>query len=189
MGPPQTRPYQIITFQWSDHILEGEGQLRHEEFLHDGHGDPREPFARSLLNTLAGSGPIVVYSSFEESRIRGLAVALPDLAPDLLGLLDGRMVDLLKLVREYCYHPEFHGSFSIKSVLPALVPGFGYSDLQIHDGDMASVAYAEMIQPETTSERRGQLRAHLLAYCRRDTEAMVRIYEVLRKGSETRSGN
>jgi hypothetical protein len=177
---PGTRPYQIIPFQWSDHILEREGQLRHEEFLHGGSGDPREPFARNQLDTLAGSGTIVVYSSFEESRIRGLATALPDLASDLLGLLDGRIVDMLKLIRTHCYHPEFHGSFSIKSVLPALVPGFGYSDLQIHDGDMASVAYAEMTQSQTSTRRRDQLCNCLLEYCRRDTEAMVRIYEVLR---------
>jgi hypothetical protein len=175
-----TRPYQIIPFQWSDHILEGEGQLRHEEFLHDGSGDPREPFARSLLDTLAGSGTIVVYSSYEESRIRGLAVALPYLASDLLGLLDGLIVDMLKLIRTHCYHPEFHGSFSIKSVLPALVPDFGYEDLQIHGGDMASVAYTEMMQAKTPNGRRDQLRSNLLEYCRRDTEAMVRIYEVLR---------
>ena len=45
------------------------------------------------------------------------------------------------------------GSFSIKSVLPALVPDLGYDDLEINDGGMASVAYAEMRRSETMSNR------------------------------------
>ena len=171
-----TRPYQVIPFQWSDHIMDRDGNFRHEEFLHDGFDDPRESFAKSLLEALGTSGAIVVYSSFEETRIRELAAALPALASGLLDLLNGRIFDLLPLVRKYCYHPEFHGSFSLKSVLPALVPDFGYGDLKINDGGLASAAYAEMIRPETIQERRGSLRRNLLAYCERDTEAMVRLF-------------
>ncbi len=137
-----TRPYQIIPFQWSDHILEADGTLHHREYLHDGPDDPRESFARSLLETLGSQGSIVVYSSYEASRIRDLAGHLPHLAGDLLAL-NNRIVDLLILIRNYCYHPEFHGSFSIKSVLPALVPALGYDDLEIHEGSLASAAYAE----------------------------------------------
>ena len=175
-----TRPYQVIPFQWSDHIMGSDGQLTHREFLHDGGGDPRGPMARSLLEALGTTGSIVVYSSFEQTRIRELAQALPDLEADLMALLDGRIVDLLPLVREHCYHPDFHGSFSLKAVLPALVPGLGYDDLAITDGQVASLAYAEMIHPATTEERRRQVRTDLLSYCGRDTEAMVRLVEVLR---------
>ena len=174
-----TRPYQVVPFQWSDHVMDSNGNLRHEEFLHEGFDDPREPFAKSLLKTLGTSGSIVVYSSFEETRIREHADALPHLSGDLLALLDGRIIDLLPLVRKYCYHPEFHGSFSLKAVLPALVPDLGYDDLEISDGAQASVAYAEMMQPGTSVERRESLRDSLLAYCKRDTEAMVRLYTTL----------
>jgi hypothetical protein len=97
----------------------------------------------------------------------------------LLRLLDGRVVDLLQLVRKHCYHPEFHGSFSIKSVLPVLVPGLDYKDLDISDGGMALVAYAEMIRPETSPERRDFLKRGLLAYCKRDTEAEFRLFQML----------
>ena len=157
-----------------------DGNLRHEEFLHDGFDDPRESFAKSLLEALGTSGSIVVYSSFEETRIRELASALPALASSLLDLLNGRIVDLLPLVRRHCYHPEFHGSFSLKAVLPALVPDFGYGDLEINDGGLASAAYAEMIRPETTPEHRSSLRQSLLAYCERDTEAMVQLFRVFK---------
>jgi hypothetical protein len=176
-----TCPYQIIPFQWSNHILKESGELRHEEFLHEGADDPREPFARSLLQTLGTNGSIVVYSSFEASRIRELAVTFPDLSADLLGLLEHRVVDLLQLVRKHFYHPEFHGSFSIKSVLPALVPDLDYSDLEINEGEMASVAYAEMRWPETEPERREFLRKSLLKYCERDTEAEVRLFRTFEK--------
>jgi CRISPR/Cas system-associated exonuclease Cas4 (RecB family) len=175
-----TRPYQVIPFQWSDHVMGPGGKMTHREFLHDGSGDPREPLARSLLKTLGRSGSIVVYSGFEETRIRELSEALPHLAQDLLALLDGRIVDLHPLVRDNCYHPDFHGSFSLKAVLPALVPDLGYDDLDITDGQEASLAYAEMIDPATPDRRRQEIGADLLSYCGRDTEAMVRLVETLR---------
>ncbi|MDD5094108.1 MAG: DUF2779 domain-containing protein [Dehalococcoidia bacterium] len=184
---PGTRPYQVIPFQWSDHILGKDGVLSHEAFLYDGFDDPRESFARSLLASLGESGSIVVYSGFEESRIRDLALALPHLSGDLMSILDGRIVDLLKLIRKYCYHPEFHGSFSIKAVLPALVSNLGYDDLDIGEGGTASAAYAEMIRPETTPERREWIRGALLAYCKRDTQAEVHLVKVLRNRLETSS--
>jgi predicted RecB family nuclease len=174
-----THPYQLIPFQWSDHIMEKNGTLRHEEYLHDGFDDPRRSLAINLLNTLGTEGSIVVYSSFELSRIREMAKVLPDLSDGLLSL-ENRIVDLLALVRKYCYHPEFHGSFSIKSVLPALVPDLGYDDLEIQEGGIASLAYTEIIQPNTLPARRAFLRQSLLAYCSRDTEAEVSLYKVLR---------
>ena len=173
-----TRPFQVIPFQWSNHILEEDGTLRHEEYLHDGPDDPRESFTERLLETLGAKGSILVYSSFEASRIRELSELLPHLASNLLALND-RMVDLLKLIRGYCYHPEFHGSFSIKAVLPALVPDLSYKDLAINDGSLASVAFAEMINPEIAVERRDFIRKSLLEYCELDTLAEVRLVEVL----------
>ena len=100
---------------------------------------------------------------------------------DELYELFARIVDLLKLVRAHCYHPEFHGSFSIKSVLPALVPDLGYSDLEINDGGLASIAYAEIVDLETKQDRRDHLRECLLDYCKRDTEAEVRLFQTLIK--------
>jgi hypothetical protein len=177
-----TRPYQVIPFQWSSHTMSGDGVVRHDEFLHSGNVDPREDFARSLLEALGESGSIVVYSGFEETRIRELATALPSLAGRLAALVSGRMVDLLPLVRNHCYHPEFHGSFSLKSVLPALVSDLSYDALEIQDGGQASAAYAEMVRRYCPSERRDSLRKSLLAYCKRDTEAMVRLFQKLREG-------
>ena len=174
-----TSPYKVIPFQWSNHILNDSGSIRHEEFLHDGFDDPRVEFTRTLLHTLGDKGSIVVYSSFEASRIKDLMQALPQLSDKLNKLLT-RIVDLLKLIRVHYYHPEFHGSFSIKSVLPALVPDLDYSDLEINDGGLASTAYAEIVDPDTKQERRDHLRECLLDYCERDTKAEVRLYQTLK---------
>jgi len=89
-------------------------------------------------------------------------------------------VDLLKIVRSHYYHRDFHGSFSLKSVLPALAPEFGYEDLEIRDGQLASVAFFESIRSDAKPGRREQLRSDLLAYCERDTEAMLRVVEAMR---------
>jgi hypothetical protein len=176
-----TRPFQQVPFQWSDHVLLPDGSLEHREYLHRGDTDPREAVAESLVRSLGSEGPIVVYSGFEERIIRGLAQDLPEWKPDLLAIVESRMVDLLELIRSHYYHPEFRGSFSIKDVLPALIDDLDYDDLEIREGGQASAAYMEMIDPGTTEPRRVQLQEALRAYCHRDTEAMVRLFKKLRE--------
>jgi hypothetical protein len=176
---PGTRPYQVIPFQWSDHILNSDGAVTHCEFLHSDRTDPRRPFAGELLDAIGGKGSIVVYGAFEATRLRELGEHLKDLAP-ALARVQKRIVDLLPLIRAHVYDPEFHGSFSLKSVLPALVPRLGYDDLEITDGGLASLAYTEMQTSETNNERRTELRDALLAYCKRDTLALVELFRFLR---------
>ena len=173
-----TRPYQIIPFQWSMHVLDSDGELIHNSFLDDDPGDPREHFITSLLDAVPSQGAIVVYSGYEEWVMKELARELPRYKAPLLALC-GRAIDLLRVVRGSYYHPEFHGSFSIKSVLPALVPGLAYDDLEIHEGLAATAAYARLIAGGTPQSEKAKIRESLLAYCERDTEAMVRIYEAL----------
>lgn len=175
---PGTRPFEQVPFQWSDHVLAADGRLVHHEFLHDAVGDPRRAFAVSLLAATEGAGSLVAYSGFESDVLLALAEELPDLAPELLDR-ERRIVDLLPIVRDHCYHSDLRGSFSIKAVLPAFVPGLGYDDLAIRDGLCASRAHAVLVDPTTSPERRAELRAQLLAYCARDTEAMVALYRVL----------
>ena len=175
-----THTYHILPFQWSCHIMDKSGNISHEEFLHDSSSDPREPFAESLIKVLGDEGSIVVYSSFEATRIKELVEALPHLSDSLSAILEGRIVDLLKIIKDNCYHPEFHGSFSIKAVLPALVPELDYSDLEIQEGVHASAAYSEIIDPKTTAKHCKELRKSLLAYCKRDTDAEVRLFQYLR---------
>ncbi len=177
---PGTRPYEALPFQWSDHVLHANGQLTHHEFLAAGTEDPRREFSETLIDQLAGAETIVTYSAYEATQLRHLGEYLPDLRPAFEALQSIAWVDLLQIVRAHYYHQNFHGSFSIKSVLPALVPDFGYGDLGIQDGEVASNAFLEAIDDETKPAKSQQIRADLLAYCKRDTEAMIRVVEALR---------
>ena len=173
-----TRPYQIIPFQWSLHVRDSSDLLSHESFLNDDAEDPRERFITSLLSAIPTEGKIIVYSGYEQTVMKQLIDSFPEYADRLQELCD-RTFDLLKLIRECYYHPDFHGSYSIKAVLPALVPGLSYADLGIHDGSTAALSYALMIANDTPSSDKVTTEENLLAYCQRDTEAMVRIFEVL----------
>src|SRR2546427_3323437 len=96
--------------------------------------------------------------------------------------IERRLVDLLPLVRNYVYHPDFGGSFSIKRTLPALVPGLSYADLKIREGETATLELMRLLfsGDELPPGERAELREALLRYCERDTWAMVRMLEQLR---------
>ena len=176
---PGTRPYELVPFQWSDHVLHEDGSMSHSEFLAEGHDDPRAELAEALIAQLAGAATVVAYGSYEKTCIRSLIKALPDQQSSLERLMALPWVDLHKVVQGHYYHRDFHGSFSIKSVLPAIAPEFGYKDLEIQEGSLASIAFLESNHPDTNAKRRQQLRGDLLAYCKRDTEAMLRVVEAM----------
>lgn len=178
------RPYMQMAFQYSLHVLDAMGELSHAEYLGDELIDPRREVSERLLEALPESGSIMAYNqSFEISRIRELAGLFPDLAGELLALVD-RFVDLMVPFRNLgYYHPDFNGSFSIKAVLPALFPDapeLDYKKLEIQDGGMAMDTFANLHKIED-SGRREQIRNSLTAYCRLDTLAMVRILDKLRE--------
>ena len=179
---PGTRPYERIPFQWSLHRVDRDGGVTHRELLADGRSDPRRVVAEGLVTALGGNtDPIVVYSSFESSVLNDLAAAFPDLAPEIQAIR-GRLRDLLRVVQAHVYHPDFRCSFSLKSVAPALVPGFGYDDLEaIADGGQASAAFARIAAGTCPPDEDAQVRAQLLAYCERDTLALVKLHQVLRR--------
>ena len=127
------------------------------------------------------TGPILVYSGYEQTRLRELAVQFPDLRPAIDQII-GRLLDLLPIVRGGVYLPAFSFSNSIKSVAPALAPGFGYADLDdVADGMAASgqPSLSSRPAPSRIQARSLQLRTALLAYCKRDTLAMVEVHRAL----------
>jgi hypothetical protein len=173
-----TSPRELLPFQWSCHTLNEDRSLLHSDFLAAGDVDPRREFIESLLRTVGTHGSVQVYSSYEESTLRKLAVKFPDLSVDIEKLID-RFVDLLSLVKENYYHPGFKGSFSIKRVLPVMVPGSDYSDLAIGEGETASVTFVDIVEGRVDEDELDDTLYDLLEYCKRDTEAMVRIWQRL----------
>ncbi|HKO31857.1 MAG TPA: DUF2779 domain-containing protein [Nitrospiraceae bacterium] len=174
----ETRPYQALPVQWSNHIEQATGELRHEEFLHKDVSDPRKVLAESLLESLGERGSICVYSPYERSILEQLAAALPSLRP-VLSRIMRRLWDLFPIIRDHYYHPAFGGSYSIKSVLPAMVPSLAYDDLAIQEGGHAASQYYRMIFVETDWVERATIEEALLRYCARDTLAMVELRRAL----------
>ena len=173
------RPNQQVPFQWSCHIEVDANTLEHAEFLDTSGDPPMRPLAEAMIETLGESGPVFMYTSFERTVINNLIKLLPDLKEPLARIID-RLVDLHPIVKQHYYHPDMLGSWSIKQVLPVMVPELQYSDLEgINDGMAASHAYLEIIDPATNSERKAQLEKELLEYCHLDTLAMVKVAQRL----------
>jgi hypothetical protein len=174
-------PFEAIAVQMSCHVRGARGGLVHHEFLAEGPGDPRPAIAQAVVSACEGARTVVAYNaSFERGRLVHLAENVPSLRTALLDVAD-RLVDLLPVVRDHVYHPDFGGSFGLKSVAPALVPGLGYADLEIGEGSAAStVLEALLLRADSIpANDRATLRRRLLDYCERDTLATVKVYERL----------
>ncbi len=180
-----TRPFQQLPFQWSAHVLRDGDALEHFEHLAEAGKDPREIFAKTLLDLLKDQGPIIVYSAFEKTCLNAIAKDFPELADAVENVCE-RMIDLLGLIRKHFYHPNFDGSFSIKKVLPALVPELSYKGLAIGDGATAAMSFAKIMTGSTTKVETSVIRKDLLEYCRLDTLAMVKVYQRLLESDFTK---
>jgi hypothetical protein len=177
-----TRPYQKIPFQYSLHVERRPGAApEHFEYLSPPNVDPRRELAERLLAEIPAEACVLTYNqAFEKSVLRDLAAALPDLAASLQTRIEHIRDLMLPFKKRHLYRWPMRGSYSIKEVLPALVPELSYQGLSVADGGMAMLAYHEMCAAQDP-ERVAQIRRDLLAYCALDTWAMVRILGELRK--------
>ncbi|SDH25725.1 protein of unknown function [Prevotella communis] len=182
-----TKPYQQITFQYSLHIKRcADAPYEHLEFLAPNDGsDPRRSLAEQLCKDIPMNVCILAYNKgFECGRIRELAGMYPDLAVHLLNIRE-HIQDLLDPFRDgYYYVPAMHGSFSIKSVLPALFPdepSLNYHNLdeRCQNGGNAMTLFPR-IQFMELEEAKASREA-LLRYCELDTWAMVKVWEKLKE--------
>ena len=174
------KTYQSITVQWSNHIELASGEIIHHEFLHKEATEPRKRWAERLIESLGEQGTIVVYSSYEEAMMRQVAEAFPELRPALSRII-ARLWDLYPVIKEHYYHPAFQGSYSIKSVLPVMVPELSYRDLVIREGAQAASEYYRMVFVEEDWIEQTKIKDALLQYCARDTMAMVRLRRALKE--------
>ncbi len=179
-----THPYQQIPFQWSAHIQHRPGaEPQHYEFLATDENDPRRELISSLFAALGETGSIVVYSSFESQRLLEIAGWLPEYG-ERINAIQARLFDLLPIMREHTYHPAYAGSYSIKSVLPALVPSLTYDGMAVANGRDAGLAWESLVRGSLDASERDRIREALLDYCGQDTLAMVRLLEKLRSETE-----
>ena len=199
--------YAQITFQYSLHIKEipdtvveltdngrrmkirkGKTPI-HREFLAPSDGsDPRRALAEQLCRDIPMDVCTLAYNKmFECGRIRELAALYPDLAPHLLNIADN-IKDLIDPFRAGDYYvPAMGGSFSIKSVLPALFPGDPELDYHNLDERCQNGGDAMTIFPrikDMEPEEAKASREALLRYCELDTWAMVKVWEKLKEATK-----
>ncbi|MEO5616245.1 MAG: DUF2779 domain-containing protein [Candidatus Eisenbacteria bacterium] len=175
-------PYDQVPAQFSCHRETAGGKLEHHEWVAEGSGDPRPEIARRVIEACRGARTVVAYNmSFEKSCLERMARFLPGEAAALHDVI-ARLADPLPVVREHVYHPDFGGSFSLKRVLPALVPDLSYEGLEIAGGmDAAAVLNRLVLNGGSlTPGERENAREALRRYCERDTLALARVVERLR---------
>jgi predicted RecB family nuclease len=178
------RPYDHLPFQWSVHVQREPGaEPHHFEFLATDGSDPRRKFIKSLCDVLGEDGNIVVYNApFESGRLSELAAWLPEFA-ERIENIQTRLWDLLPVVRNHVYHPVFAGSYSLKSVLPALVPEMSYEGMSVADGRGAGQAWQALVHGASDEAERERIEKALRAYCGQDTLALAKLLGRLRSAS------
>lgn len=173
------KPYEQVVFQFSNHIYRGDMKMEHQMFLHDSLSNPDQEVIKHLLSFLNNEGSIIAYNkTFEETRVKDLAKKYPEYSDRLMALV-GRFVDLMEVVKDNVYHPDFMGSYSLKVVSPTLLKEFGsYSDSLIKSGSEIAKYYTEMLttQDETRKEL---IKKALFRYCQYDTLNLFLVLQFL----------
>lgn len=178
------KPYKHIPFQFSlDRLDTPAAKLVHEEFLYTGKDDPAPLLVKALQRYMGHVGSILVwYKPFEESHInKNLAIRMPEYA-DFLNNINARMFDLMTIFSKQLHiHPDFHGSASIKKVLPVLCPELSYKELDIGNGSEAMNIWNKLVTEGVTDVERVKIEKSMLEYCSLDTYAMYAIWKHLRE--------
>jgi hypothetical protein len=131
------RPYESVAFQFSHHIMEQDGSLRHaNQFLLSEAGHfPNYEFARELKAALSNDvGSVFMWANHENTILTHIIQQLetrhdaPDDNVELATFLktltkggDRAMIDLRIMAQKGYFHPSTKGSCSIKKVLPAVL--------------------------------------------------------------------
>ena len=175
-------PYQQIPFQYSLHILrEPNSELEHYEYLaKDTKELPADNLLKALSKQISETGNVITWNkSFESARNREMATQYPEYKQFMESIND-RIFDLMEVFsKQHFVHHEFKGSNSIKKVLPVLVEGFSYDELDISNGQAAALKWYEAVTSNDKILAEATFNS-LLEYCKLDTLAMVEIYKVLK---------
>ncbi len=175
------QPYKQYPFQYSLHILDSpEAELRHAEYLHTENSNPIEALSKQLRHDIGENGSVITWNmGFEKGCNDLMATLLPEYA-EFYQNLNERIVDLgMPFAKGWYTHKDFRTSWSIKNILPVLVPELSYKDLEIQDGTAAQRTWMHTVLDGKNQELKDQIMSDLVEYCKLDTLAMVEIWRVL----------
>ena len=177
------RPYQRMIFQYSLHIQEKiGGELKSYAYLAKDWKDPSFDLANDLKKRIGKKGSLISWNMGFE---KGCNSEMGERYPEFMSFfkdINSRMFDLMQVFKKgYYVHRDFHGSASLKEVLPVLVSELSYAELAIHEGGTASNKWRDMIDLETSKKEKEEIYNNLLRYCELDTLAMVKILDFLKE--------
>lgn len=176
LGPWQNHPV-----QFGCQIALPNGTVKEHEWLAEGPEDSRAGMAQALLETLDGVDVVVAYDKgAQKACLEAISAAVPEQAREILAITS-RTLDLLPVVRDHVYHPDFLGSFSLTSVVSQLVPSLGYESLEKSAGQSAEALLHRLLfsgVTQTPAELKS-LREKLKGACAADTLALLRLKERL----------
>ena len=176
-----TKPYQQIPFQYSLHVKDTPtSPVKHFEFLARKYENPIPELLAQLKKEIGPEGSVIVwFATFESGRNKEMADMEPDFA-DFLHDVNDRIFDLLLIFKhknQMYIKSEFNKLASLKIVLPVLCPELSYKNLAIQGGGDASSSWPILTSGKTPTKEKEQLAKNMLAYCERDTQAMVGIMD------------
>lgn len=176
-------PYQQIPFQYSLHIEYSNGTIEHKEFLAEDGVDPRYELVKRLVEDIPTGVTVLAYNmSFEKGVNSKLAESFPEFSNHLLAINDNVKDLMFPFQKQYYITPHMQGSYSIKYVLPSLVPEMAeaYKSLNgIQNGSDAMNAFPKLSR--MSAGEKEATRMALLEYCKLDTLAMVEVLKKLKK--------
>ncbi len=175
------KPFDVVCFQYSLHMLKEDQSLIHKEFL--GVHDCREEFILRLIQDLPKSGSILAYNGegAEKLRLIELAEQFPQYKDELLSICD-RIVDLsIPFMNGLVYDIRMKGFYSLKVLLSVFDNELKYSDLDISHGMDAVFKWRSMDKDESENK---EIEQQLMEYCGLDTLAMVIVLDWLKKQVE-----
>lgn len=176
LGP--WRPHPV---QFSCHIASPDEGLKHVEWLAEGPDDPRPMMARALAQTLEHVDVVLAYDkAFEKECIDLIAAGAPD-QKKTMEAIKSKLRDLLPVVRNHVYHPDFLGRFSLPAVSSALVPDLSRESQGILQGQTVDALLHRLLflgEPTEPAQREA-VRRSLLDHCAFESLALARLKERL----------
>lgn len=177
----ETTPFQAIPFQFSIHFAESaEATLKDKEYITPPGEDGREAFLKAFIEATEAPGQILVFNTILE---KGILFKLGKLYPKYAKFIKDRMQRMVDLEtpfkKDWYYHPKMSGSYSMKSILPALIDNMSYKNMNIKEGVDAMILYQQLAYEEDVAAKAKTIE-DLLSYCRMDTLALYHVYKYLK---------
>ncbi len=176
------KPYDVLPFEYSVHVLHENGDVSHNVFLSV--HDDRQELIESMLKDIPGQGTVMAYNAegAEMIRISEMAEQFPQYARQLLDI-NSRMKDMqVPFVSGMVYDTRMAGVWSLKKIM-SMMNDRSYKDLDINQG-MDAVYNWRMLDREESDTDSGQIISQLKEYCGMDTYALMVVYKWLKEIAE-----